>query len=43
MAYLFYVSFHLIFSLMIMNLFIASVLGAYEEHVKEEESAISKY
>jgi hypothetical protein len=28
---------------MILNLFIASVLGAYEEHVKEEESAISKY
>lgn len=28
---------------MILNLFIASVLGAYEEHVKAEESAISKY
>lgn len=42
-AYLFYVSFHLIFSLMILNLFIASILGAYEEHVKSEESAISKY
>ena len=33
-AYLFYISFHLIFSLMILNLFIASILGAYEEHVK---------
>ena len=42
-AYLFYISFHLIFSLMILNLFIASIIGAYEEHVKQEESAISKY
>ena len=42
-AYLFYISFHLVFSLMILNLFIASILGAYEEHVKQEESAISKY
>jgi len=42
-AYLFYISFHLVFSLMILNLFIASILGAYEEHVKSEESAISKY
>ena len=33
-AYLFYISFHLIFSLMILNLFIASIIGAYEEHVK---------
>lgn len=42
-AYIYYLSFHLIFSLMILNLFIASVLGSYEEHVKDEESAISKY
>ncbi|CAD8180886.1 unnamed protein product [Paramecium pentaurelia] len=42
-AYLYFVSFHLIFSLMILNLLIASVLGAYEEHVKSEESAVSKY
>lgn len=33
----------MIFSLLILNVFIASVLGAYEEHVKSEESAISKY
>jgi hypothetical protein len=43
MAYLYFISFHLIFSLMILNVFIASVLGAYEEHVKSEESAISKF
>ncbi|CAD8153287.1 unnamed protein product [Paramecium pentaurelia] len=42
-AYVFYVSFHLIFSLVILNLFIASILGAYEEHAKQEQSAISKY
>lgn len=28
---------------MILNLLIASVLVAYEEHVKSEESAVSKY
>lgn len=33
-AYVFYVSFHLIFSLVILNLFIASILGAYDEHAK---------
>jgi len=33
-AYLYYISFHLIFSLMILNLFIASILIAYEVHVK---------
>ncbi|CAD8076090.1 unnamed protein product [Paramecium sonneborni] len=42
-AYAYYISFHLIFSLVILNLFIASILGAYEEHVKSEQSAISKY
>lgn len=42
-AYIYYIFFHMVFSLMILNLFIASVLGAYEEHVKAEESAISKY
>lgn len=35
-AYVYFVSFHLIFSLVILNLFIASILGAYEEHVKQE-------
>lgn len=33
-AYVYYISFHLIFSLVILNLFIASILGAYEEHAK---------
>jgi hypothetical protein len=42
-AYVYYISFHLIFSLMILNLFIASILIAYEGHAKSEESAISKY
>lgn len=28
---------------MLLNVFIASVLGAYAEHVKSAESAISKY
>lgn len=42
-AYLYFISFHIIFSLMILNLLIASVLVAYEEHVKSEESAVSKY
>lgn len=42
-AYIYYLFFHMVFSLMILNVFIASVLGAYEEHVKAEESAISKY
>jgi hypothetical protein len=43
LAYLYYISFHLIFSILIVNIFIASVLLAYEEHVKSEESAVSKY
>ena len=43
LAYLFYIAFHLIFSLVILNLFIASVIDSYDEHVKSEESAISKY
>lgn len=42
-AYIYFISFHIIFSLMILNLLIASVLVAYEEHVKSEESAVSKY
>jgi hypothetical protein len=42
-AYLFYITFHLIISLVILNLFIASIIDTYEEHVKSEESAISKY
>lgn len=42
-AYLFFISFHLVFSLVIFNLLIAAILGAYEEHAKSEESAISKY
>lgn len=28
---------------MILNLFIASILGAYDEHAKSEKSAVSKY
>lgn len=42
-AYIYYIFFHLVFSLMLLNVFIASVLGAYAEHVKSAESAISKY
>jgi hypothetical protein len=42
-AYLYFITFHLIFSLVILNLFIASLLGAYEEHAKSEKSAINKY
>ncbi|CAD8058415.1 unnamed protein product [Paramecium primaurelia] len=42
-AYVYFITFHLIFSLVLLNLFIASILGAYEEHAKQEQNAISKY
>ncbi|CAD8074658.1 unnamed protein product [Paramecium sonneborni] len=43
LAYVYFITFHLIFSLVLLNLFIASILGAYEEHAKQEQNAISKY
>ncbi|KAM3128562.1 hypothetical protein pb186bvf_019330 [Paramecium bursaria] len=42
-GYAYFLLFHLIFSLVILNLFIASLINAYEEHCKQEQSAISKY
>lgn len=43
LSYVYFISFHMIFSLMVLNLLIASILGAYDEFTKNEESAISKY
>lgn len=43
LAYLYFISFQLIFSVLIFNLFIASILEAYDEFTKSVESAISKY
>ncbi|CAD8172269.1 unnamed protein product [Paramecium octaurelia] len=43
LSYPFFISFILVFSLMILNLLVANILGAYEQYHKSEQSAISKY
>ncbi|EGR27121.1 hypothetical protein IMG5_201460 [Ichthyophthirius multifiliis] len=43
LAYLFFYSYHLMFSLIILNLFIATVISAYEQAFKADESAIDHY
>ena len=42
-AYLYYLSFHLLFSLVIMSLFIASLIETFFENAKSEKSAINKF
>ncbi|CAD8086353.1 unnamed protein product [Paramecium sonneborni] len=43
LTYPFFISFILVFSLMILNLLVANIIGAYEQYHKSEQSAISKY
>ncbi len=42
-AYFFFYAYHLMFSLIILNLFIATVISAYEQAFKADESAIDHY
>ncbi|CAD8084517.1 unnamed protein product [Paramecium sonneborni] len=43
LTYPFFISFILVFSLLILNLLVANIIGAYEQYHKSEQSAISKY
>ena len=42
-AYLYFLSFHLIYSLIIFNLFIAIIITAFDEESKALKNAISRY
>jgi len=40
-ATIFYFSFLVLFALLIMNLLVAQIIDSFEEHVKNEENAVS--
>lgn len=42
-AYAYFITFHLIFSLVIMNLFIASLIETFFENARSEKSAVTKF
>lgn len=43
LAYLYFFLFHLTFSLILFNLFIAAIITAYDEEAKAQKNAVSRY
>lgn len=42
-AYIFFLMFHLTFSLIIFNVFVASIITAYTDEAKAQKNAVSRY